>query len=234
MGGFLSGCDEFVNHMITDKLHNKVYRKELYNKTMQKRKATILKNKPVLDQEGVPIFFIENRVGTFYDIDYSLENNIYFFNKLGSFNTLKKVYFIVSKETASASELLINSLEPYVDMEIIGVSNNDEQGKVYTYGKPVGSIAIPIGRYSVYYTMFQNINAKNQGDYFEGILSDWTTIDDLRKDFGDIADPAIKHCMRIGTKADVKPTAVQKIKMQEIYQEITQRPILIKEFSLAH
>jgi C-terminal processing protease CtpA/Prc len=42
---------------------------------------------------------------------------------------LKKVAFITTKGTASASEMVINSLQPFVDVSIIGDT---------TYGKPVG------------------------------------------------------------------------------------------------
>ena len=50
-------------------------------------------------------------------------------NSLG----LADVYFIVSGETASASELLINGLRPYVNARVIGLN---------TYGKYVASVTI--------------------------------------------------------------------------------------------
>jgi C-terminal processing protease CtpA/Prc len=46
---------------------------------------------------------------------------------------LTDVYFIVSKETASASELLINGLKPYMNVTVVGTN---------TYGKYVGSFTI--------------------------------------------------------------------------------------------
>lgn len=46
---------------------------------------------------------------------------------------LKRVYFIVSGSSASASELIINSLKPYIDVKVIGTT---------TYGKHVGSITL--------------------------------------------------------------------------------------------
>jgi len=50
-------------------------------------------------------------------------------NSLG----LADVYFIVSGETASASELLINGLRPYVNARVVGLN---------TYGKYVASVTI--------------------------------------------------------------------------------------------
>lgn len=46
---------------------------------------------------------------------------------------LTSVYFIVSKSTASASELIINSLKPYINVKVVGKT---------TYGKHVGSITL--------------------------------------------------------------------------------------------
>ena len=228
-GGFLSGCDQLVNHIIPDRLNNKVYRKEIYNKTLQEGKADILKNKTILDEAGTPVFFVDNRVGTFFDLDYSLKHNTYLFNKLGSYNSVKKIYIIVSVETSSASELLINALNPYIETMIIGVTNDQSQSIVRTFGKPIGSIAIPIGPFKVYYAMFQNVNVNNQGDYFEGIPSDWSTMDDIRKDFGDISDPAIKYCLTKTSKAGLQKESKGTIKTQDAYKESAQSHLLIKD-----
>ena len=46
---------------------------------------------------------------------------------------LRKIYFIVSDNTASASELLINGLIPYMNVKVVGIN---------TYGKYVGSFTI--------------------------------------------------------------------------------------------
>ncbi|MBE7630193.1 S41 family peptidase [Tenacibaculum piscium] len=46
---------------------------------------------------------------------------------------LNRVYFIVSGNSASASELVINGLKPYIDVKLVGTQ---------TYGKHVGSITL--------------------------------------------------------------------------------------------
>ncbi len=56
-------------------------------------------------------------------------NTTLYFNKTGPLNP-NHVLFIVTQSTASASELLINNLKPYMDVKIIGPQNTD--------GKPVG------------------------------------------------------------------------------------------------
>ncbi|WP_159633218.1 S41 family peptidase [Sphingobacterium composti Ten et al. 2007 non Yoo et al. 2007] len=102
------------------------------------------------------------------------------FNKNGNLS-LSKVYFLVTNSTASASELLINSLKPYMDVQVIGSEN--------TYGKPVGFWGIPIGkkgnRADLFVTSFQMFNSANFGDYFNGLAPNKLTKEDYFKDFGD-------------------------------------------------
>lgn len=65
------------------------------------------------------------------------------FAKKGKLN-LPKVYFLVTRSTASASELLINSLKPYMQVHIIGTYVRNEKKEAVaqnTYGKPVGFLA---------------------------------------------------------------------------------------------
>src|SRR5690606_29442127 len=49
-----------------------------------------------------------------YNADHASENETYFFEKMGTLD-ISNVYFIVSDNTASASELLINNLVPYMN-----------------------------------------------------------------------------------------------------------------------
>src|SRR5688500_13941385 len=71
-----------------------------------------------------------------YNDKYTQQNSTTTFKKIGTLN-LNRVFFIVSNNSASASELLINNLEPYMDVKLIGLSK--------TYGKPVGYFNIPVG-----------------------------------------------------------------------------------------
>ena len=112
------------------------------------------------------------------------------FSKNGNLE-LTKVYFLVTSSTASASELLINSLKPYMDVQIIGSEK--------TYGKPVGFWGIPIGQKSnkadIYVTSFQMFNAANFGDYFGGLAPNKITREDFLKDFGDVEEGFIAEAL---------------------------------------
>ena len=88
---------------------------------------------------------------------------------------ISKVVFITTDRTASASELVINSLRPYVDVKTVGATS---------YGKPVGFFPIRIGKYDVYMSMFSSKNAAGQGDYYAGFIPDAAKSDDVTRDFG--------------------------------------------------
>lgn len=95
------------------------------------------------------------------------------FHKRGSLN-LSRVYFLVSSETASASELLINILKPVLDTYLIGTityKDNKESVADRTYGKPVGFFAYPVlnDNVDLYVSSFKMYNSKGEGDYFNGL-----------------------------------------------------------------
>jgi carboxyl-terminal processing protease len=113
-----------------------------------------------------------------YNDKYSQYNETTNFRKLGSLN-LNRIFFIVSDNTASASELLINNLKPYMDVKLIG------PGK--TYGKPVGYFNIPVGsEWYIFPVSFRTTNKNGEGNYFNGIALNVQVADGLDKDWGDL------------------------------------------------
>lgn len=115
------------------------------------------------------------------------------FSKLGSLNP-DNIYFIVSNNTASASELLINSLKPYMSTKLVGPSK--------TYGKPVGYFPYPVGDWYVFPISFRTTNKNNEGNYFGGMALDNQVADGLDKDWGDINESSLASVLKhIGTGA---------------------------------
>ncbi len=107
------------------------------------------------------------------------------FAKVGSIS-LDKVIFITSRGSASASELVINILDSYLDIVLIGDN---------TYGKPVGSF--PLSSYNrVLQTnnvelvpiTFAIANADGKADYFEGFPADFSVGDSPQYPWGDERD----------------------------------------------
>jgi len=183
-GGYVNTAQYIINQIAPASANGQVMFSEYYNPQMQSGAATILKNQPLLDGNG-KVQYQNGEIVTYDDVSFSVADNTEHFTKLGPLNTagnpISKVVFIVSGNTASASELLMNTLKPYMTVRLVGER---------TYGKPVGFWPIRIeNKYDVYYSLFQTKNASGQGDYFDGIKPDIEdAFDDPRNDFGDPAE----------------------------------------------
>jgi carboxyl-terminal processing protease len=103
-------------------------------------------------------------------------NSAYYFHKLGSLN-LTKIFFIVTKSTASASELLINNLKPYMNVKLVGPNT--------THGKPVGFFPIPVGDWYIFPVSFRSTNKNGEGNYFNGMAVNYAIADGLDHDWGE-------------------------------------------------
>jgi C-terminal processing protease CtpA/Prc len=103
-----------------------------------------------------------------------------FFQRQGNSIDLGRLVVIASRGTASASELVTNSLEAYFDVTIVGDS---------TFGKPVGQIGLTFCDKILRPTSFKTVNAAGEGDYFDGLPVDCPAADDLNFEVGDDSDP---------------------------------------------
>lgn len=101
---------------------------------------------------------------------------------------LTHVFFIGTGNTASASELTLNNLKPYLDIKLVGDT---------TYGKPVGFFSFTISDYpngvkkdlaDLYAINFETRNADNNGGYFNGLIPDQLTTDFVDVPWGDSKD----------------------------------------------
>ncbi|UKJ08141.1 S41 family peptidase [Solitalea lacus] len=106
---------------------------------------------------------------------------------------LQKVAFIGTSGTASASELMINVLKPYLG----------ESQKLFgstTYGKPVGFYPITINRklpdaYTTLIVAVKSINSQGGSDYYQGFAPDALAVDDVTRDFGDPEEASLKAAL---------------------------------------
>jgi hypothetical protein len=114
-----------------------------------------------------------------YNDKYTQFNTTTRFKKLGALN-ISRVFFIVSNNTASASELLINNLRPYMEVKLVGPSN--------TYGKPVGFFPIPVGDWYAFPVSFRTVN--------NGISLDNKVADGLDKDWGDASEACLASVLK--------------------------------------
>jgi C-terminal processing protease CtpA/Prc len=89
---------------------------------------------------------------------------------------LKRLVVIASGSTASASELVVNGLRPFMPVVLVGTRS---------YGKPYGSV--PRTACGIVYNamQFQSLNAVGVADYASGFAPDCEVADDLDHELGD-------------------------------------------------
>lgn len=176
-GGYVQTCEYLTNLIAPPAAAGSVMFAEHFNSTLQNKKATM----PYKTEEG-KYQYRNGKVLTFGDLDFTVAGNTTkFAATAGQLSGIKRIVFIVSDNTASASELLINSLKPLsgIDIKLIGEN---------TYGKPVGFAPVRLGKYDVYLSMFESKNAKGEGGYYNGMSVDLAQADYAEADFGTLAD----------------------------------------------
>ncbi len=132
-------------------------------------------------------------------------NQTYKFAKTASPVGVDRVVFITTRETASASEVVISALIPYIPVSLVGDT---------TYGKPVGMNVFgfpfatsgrpePDYKYAFGPITFEFVNSSGWGGFYDGIAPDVLANDDITRDFGDPEELSIKAAIAIleGTKA---------------------------------
>ncbi len=115
------------------------------------------------------------------------ENETRYFNQLAETVTPRRIAFIGTGGTASASELVINAMIPYLGADVALIGTN-------TFGKPVGQIALDKSECDdrLRVVAFSVRNRDNQGDYYSGLAStvraSCQAIDDPTRPLGDPAE----------------------------------------------
>ncbi|ADB37933.1 S41 family peptidase [Spirosoma linguale] len=136
-GGYTSSSANLASLIGKGINSSKLYFREEWNSTIT----------PYLQKEYGSSFFIQN----FLDKPQNIGNN------------LSRVFVLTTDQTASASELIINGLRPYMTVTTIGTT---------TYGKNVGSITVTDETGKIKWGMqpivFKSYNNAGQSDYSTG------------------------------------------------------------------
>lgn len=88
---------------------------------------------------------------------------------------LERLVFITTPATASASEMLVNGMPPYVSAATVGGA---------TFGKPVGQLGFEFCENVLRPVSFRTANSLGEGDFFDGIPADCPAGDTLDAAFG--------------------------------------------------
>ncbi len=196
--------------------------------TVANHLASLLAPENVPDGKNVLVNFRWNDAYQDYFINSEgslSENLVVPFEDLPSQNlNLAKVYFLTSFHSASASELLIIGLEPY--MEVIQVGES-------TYGKFHGSITIPDTEkparhnWAMQPLVFKYTNAEGYTDFYRGLIPDILVEDNilLAKPFGDITDPILAAALEdiTGVSPIVKKAGAKDIQYTILTDPVRER-----------
>jgi carboxyl-terminal processing protease len=178
-------------------------------------------NQP-LQQGNFPLL---KKLPDFQDVSFSEATNTINYEKAGTVN-LSRVFFIVTSSSASASELVINNLKPYMDVKLIGDT---------TYGKPVGFFPIPISKYAIYPVSFRTINSAGNADYYNGFAPDKVVGDGVNKNWGDLSEPSLAAALKyIETGTFGRAAENRQVKLRMEAQQLTkpvQKSLESKKFT---
>jgi carboxyl-terminal processing protease len=131
-----------------------------------------------------------------------LNSRLRFDAKTNALN-LTRLVVITTRASASASELIINGLRPYMPVVVVGDT---------TYGKPVGQYGLPFCDKVLNPVSFVLKNALGEFDYFAGLPVTCPAADSLDRALGDPEESSLKEAfvyLRTGacTPPPTEPTA---------------------------
>ena len=119
---------------------------------------------------------------------------------------LDRIFFLTTRFTASASELVINVLDPYMDVYLIGTP---------TTGKPVGMYGFLFHDWYIYPVTIQLENANGYGDFYNGLPVDFTAGEGLDKDWGDETDPCLSQAFHYISFGEFDTKAAYDLKLSK-------------------
>src|SRR5215204_1685771 len=175
-GGSVETQDTLADLIAPLAANNQTMYKYIFNTTLQNNQHQLIRSK----------------LG-YANIFTSAANTVNF-EKAGSLN-LSRIFVIVSGGSASASELLINNLKPYMDVKLIGDT---------TYGKPVGFFPIPIYNYAIYPISFKTVNSAGSADYYTGFAPDKLVPDGVDKNWGNVDEPCLAAALKYITTGNFR------------------------------
>jgi C-terminal processing protease CtpA/Prc len=126
-----------------------------------------------------------------WNSEYISKNRTYRFNKQNNSLNLKQIIFLTTQNSASASELVISAMKPYLpksDVVVIGAK---------THGKPVGMEGRKDRNYYYFLINFVVKNSLGIYDYFEGIpvTKGCNVVDDPFYEMGDPNEKMLKTAL---------------------------------------
>lgn len=118
---------------------------------------------------------------------------------------LTRLFVITTQASASASEMVINSLEPYLPVVVIGER---------TFGKPVGQYGIEMCDKVLLPVAFITVNVNGEGNYFDGIAPDCPAADDIGHDLGAAAEASLAEALQFIRTGTCSRTSTDTLRLR--------------------
>ncbi len=194
-GGFISSAIN-LGSMITGQFYTDVFSTQQWNSNWQ-------------------AFYEENDPESLID---RFQNELSNGTALNSLN-LNKVYILTTRNSASASELVINALKPYIDIVQIGTNTRGKyQASITVYDSPnfKRENANPNHTYAIQPLIFKSVNKDGVTDYDDGLIPNVTLSEDLSNlgILGDENEPLLAEALAQiqGSNRISQPAQVEELK----------------------
>ena len=131
---------------------------------------------------------VENTIFTrfAYNDKYANQDSSYHFQSRSNSLNLPRVYVLTSANTCSASEMVINSLSPFIDVVTVGDR---------TCGKPYATQSREFCGKSINALEINLLNAANVGDYYNGIDADCPVTEDISQELGQTSERLLSSAL---------------------------------------
>ena len=129
---------------------------------------------------------------TFIRWEYAPKNedrdSEYKFERLPESLHTRRLVVLITDETCSASETIINGLRPHIPVYTVGST---------TCGKPYGMDGIEFGAKTLYPVTARVVNNRGEGYYTTGIRADFKAKDDLTHPLGNPQEGMLKKALEV-------------------------------------
>ena len=130
-----------------------------------------------------------------------------------------KMIVITTRNTASASEDLINGLKPFMEIKTIGDTTN---------GKPVGMYGFLYPslkpKYAFLPIAFTLLNINNESDFYEGFAPEKCVPDDITRDWNNRNEACLKEAIELLEGGSRSSKGEYKYRKMTIFSEGSKRP----------
>ncbi|MCG6927603.1 MAG: peptidase [Acidobacteria bacterium] len=128
---------------------------------------------------------------------------------------LPRLVVIATGSSASASELVINSLRPFMNVTVVGAR---------TFGKPVGQYGFDFCEKVLFPVAFATENAEGEADYFNGIPANCAAPDDLNRQIADPGEGSLAEALQFLRTGHCSGRAAAEAEVQAQRRAVLPRP----------